>query len=115
MNKEKLKQLRESRGLTSEELAKELRFAKSIMWSYELGKKEPSILHLKKIASYFNVSTDYLLDHHAKQLPINLENGNDMSGYSFLIDDEPISNEEMNEAIAFIRAKRMMRSVGMEN
>ncbi|OLO26766.1 hypothetical protein BTR23_22025 [Alkalihalophilus pseudofirmus] len=56
----KIKELREKKGLSQEDLAEKLNFAKSIVWSYEAGKKEPSKHHLRLLAEYFNVSIDYI-------------------------------------------------------
>lgn len=61
MYKERLKYLRAKHNLTQASLAKSLGIAKTTLAAYEQGKNEPNINMLKKIADYFNVSTDYLL------------------------------------------------------
>ncbi|PAV31594.1 hypothetical protein CIL05_02745 [Virgibacillus profundi] len=58
---DRLKELREEKGLTVEEYADQINFVKSIIWSYELGKKKPSLNHIERIAEFFNVSAEYLL------------------------------------------------------
>lgn len=63
---ERLKGLREERGLTVEEFAEQIDFVKSIIWSYELGKKKPSGNHLERIAAFFDVSEEYLLNGDQK-------------------------------------------------
>lgn len=57
----RLKTLREERGLSQVELAKILNIANSTLSLYESGSREPNFEILKKIANYFNVSTDYIL------------------------------------------------------
>lgn len=57
----RLKNLREERGLSQVELAKILNIANSTLSLYESGSREPNFEILKKIANYFNVSTDYIL------------------------------------------------------
>ncbi|MGF7431057.1 helix-turn-helix transcriptional regulator [Thermoanaerobacterium thermosaccharolyticum] len=58
---ERLSQLRKEKGLTQEELAKALNMTRSSLSLYEIGKRDPDTDTLKKIADFFNVSTDYLL------------------------------------------------------
>ena len=57
----RLKELREKSGLTLDEFANATNLTKGIIWSYELEKKEPSISHLKRVATFFNISMDYLI------------------------------------------------------
>jgi len=56
-----LKYLRNNRVLSQRELAKLLNVAPSTLAMYELDKREPDYETLKKIADFFEVSTDYLL------------------------------------------------------
>lgn len=58
----KLRNLIEEKNLTQKQVAKELNIAPSTMGGYVQGKSEPDFDTLKKIAEYFNVTTDYLLD-----------------------------------------------------
>lgn len=58
---ERLKELREESNLTQTELAKQLLVDQRSLSFYELGKFEPNIDTIKRIALIFNVSTDYLL------------------------------------------------------
>ncbi|MDY0409641.1 helix-turn-helix domain-containing protein [Virgibacillus soli] len=109
MISEKIKQLREERGLSPDQLAIHLQFAKSTIWSYEMGKREPSAIHLKKIADFFDVSTDYLLNRvTVSSTMLNLQDQDLTEKYTFLLDKQKITKEELTEAIAYIRAKRMM-------
>lgn len=59
----KLKYLRERENLTREQLAKELSISYSTLSKYETNERQPDLTTLKNIASYFKVSTDYLLDN----------------------------------------------------
>jgi transcriptional regulator with XRE-family HTH domain len=56
-----LKQLRIRRNLTQKEFAKLMNIAPSTITMYEIGQREPNFELLDKIATYFDVSTDYLL------------------------------------------------------
>ncbi len=57
----RLKQLREETGLTQEELAKKLNISRGTYAHYETGKREPNFETLQNLASFFEVSVDYLL------------------------------------------------------
>lgn len=57
---QRLRELRKKRGLTQEELAKELELAKSSISMYENGKRKPSFEVLEMFADFFNVNLDTL-------------------------------------------------------
>ena len=58
----RIKQLRQSRSITQKELSEMLYKSESTVRMWELGKSEPDLEMLKKIANFFNVSVDYLLN-----------------------------------------------------
>lgn len=57
----RIKQLRENRGLIQEILASELGIAQQMLSKYERDVLCIKVDVLKRIAEYFNVTTDYLL------------------------------------------------------
>jgi len=57
----RIRQLREERGLTQEQLGKILNVQKAAISKYEKGRTLPDSESLKKLAKFFNVSADYLL------------------------------------------------------
>ena len=57
----RIKQLREKRGLIQEILAAELGITQQMLSKYERDVTLIKVDILKKIATYFNVNTDYLL------------------------------------------------------
>lgn len=57
---ERLKELRTSRGLTLEALAKKVNATKAAIGNFENGNKKPSLDALVALADYFEVSLDYL-------------------------------------------------------
>ena len=59
---ENLRNLIDERDMTQKELAKILNIAASTLGGYIQGYSEPDFETLKLLASYFDVSTDYLLD-----------------------------------------------------
>jgi transcriptional regulator with XRE-family HTH domain len=59
---EKLRTLRTSRGLTLRELADAMGASRSTIGHVETGRMQPTIDFAYKVATYFCVSTDELLD-----------------------------------------------------
>ncbi len=59
---DKIKMLREKSGTTQAELAKKLGITRSGVNAWEMGISVPSTQYIVKLAEYFAVSTDYLLD-----------------------------------------------------
>ena len=57
----RIKSLREKRGLIQELLATELRITQQMLSKYERDSSIIKVDVLKKLAGYFNVTTDYLL------------------------------------------------------
>lgn len=74
---ENLKNLRKSKGLTQVQFAQIFQISSGTIAMWETGKRTPDTETLKRIAQYFNVSIDYLLDNQ-KGLPENsVSPGND--------------------------------------
>lgn len=84
----RLKELRKAKGLTQIEISKDINFSQSAITAYENGKREPNFEVLQKLATYFNVSTDYLLGKtDALNPPVTKTNSTDL--LDFLFHDEP--------------------------
>ena len=58
----RLKELRKKRGITQLKLAMDLSMNQNSISRYETGEHEADYATLIKIADYFNVSIDYLLE-----------------------------------------------------
>ncbi|MBQ4098338.1 MAG: helix-turn-helix transcriptional regulator [Clostridia bacterium] len=58
---QRLKELREERGLTQREVAEELDIHSVTYLHYEKSQREPPLLLLAQMAKFFEVSVDYLL------------------------------------------------------
>ena len=59
--KDRLIQLRKSTNLYQADMAKKIGVARATYGAYEQGTRQPDFETLKKIADYFEVSTDFLL------------------------------------------------------
>ncbi len=57
---ERLRALRQEKGIGQVRLAKELDVGKSVVSLWELGRCEPTLSKLVAIARFFGVSIDYL-------------------------------------------------------
>ena len=57
----RLKEIRESKGLTQKEVAEIIGYSEISYAIYENGKRAPDISTLCKLAEYFNVTVDYLI------------------------------------------------------
>lgn len=60
----KLRELLEENDLKQKDMASILQIAASTMNGYIQGTSEPDFKMLKRLADYFHVSTDYLLDRY---------------------------------------------------
>ena len=58
---DRIKLLREKRGLTQAELAKQLGITRSGVNAWEMGISVPSTQYIVELAQFFGVSADYLL------------------------------------------------------
>lgn len=58
---ERIKNLREKKGITQSELAKLLGITRSSVNAWEMGISVPSTQYLVELANTFHISTDYIL------------------------------------------------------
>lgn len=78
---ERIAQLRKSRSMSQFQLAKTLNIATSTLGMYETNRRKPNMEMLEKLADFFGVSVDYLLDRPEK---------NDNNNTADLADDDTI-------------------------
>lgn len=65
----KLKKAREDAGYTQREIADILQVSKSTIASWEIGRTEPDIENLGKLADFYLVSLDWLVGTKGKNNP----------------------------------------------
>ncbi|MBQ8683100.1 MAG: helix-turn-helix transcriptional regulator [Clostridia bacterium] len=58
----RLKEIRRAKGISQLKMAIDLNTNQNTISRYETGEREPGIHELIKIADYFNISVDYLLE-----------------------------------------------------
>ena len=61
-NEMRLKEIRKNRGITQLKLAMDLNISQNTISRYETGEREADYTTLIRLADYFNVSLDYLLE-----------------------------------------------------
>ncbi|EJT8453874.1 XRE family transcriptional regulator [Listeria monocytogenes] len=94
-----LKKLRKNENLTQDQLASKIGITRDTLANYETGRREPDFTTLKNIASYFEVSTDYLLGKE------EFDNSDLLAAH---IDDDLTEEEriEIEKYLKFIRSQR---------
>ncbi len=60
--------LRKNANLSQRELAEKVNISKTNIGFYEIGRSEPNIENLIKLADYFNCSVDYLIGHQSSDI-----------------------------------------------
>jgi transcriptional regulator with XRE-family HTH domain len=116
----RIAQLRDEKRLTQEELAQKIGINRAALSHYENNRREPDYETLQRIASYFQVSIDYLMggvqdtpkitDPDVKQFVDGLELSDQalLDKFALTIDGRKLTQEEAKRFIAFIRADRAM-------
>ena len=66
---QRLRELRNQRGISQNELSKYIGVSKSSVNMYERGEREPGFETLEAIADFFNVNMDYLLGRESEKPP----------------------------------------------
>ncbi len=101
---DRIQELRTDKGILQKDLAKLLNVSVATISHYELNVNLPDVETLKKIALYFNVSSDYLLGIINEPAPINNDN-------SFIKVPEKLSSHAKDEIKSFIRYLEMKNNI----
>ena len=64
----KLKEIRKAANKTQLQVSKDLNISQQSLCRYETGQNEPDIETLKKLAQYFHVTIDYLVENETPYL-----------------------------------------------
>ncbi|HZG59800.1 MAG TPA: helix-turn-helix domain-containing protein [Anoxybacillus sp.] len=114
MISKRLSKLRKTKNWSLQYTANRLGIAKSTYAGYESGYRQPSLDALKELAVLFETSVDYLLGmtetYASERDTIELTSKDILSQISLTIDEKSLSQDELNQFIAFIRLKREMEA-----
>jgi transcriptional regulator with XRE-family HTH domain len=120
---QRLKHLRTQRKLSQEELGKKFRKSQSTIAYYERDQKRPTKETIIELAEFFGVRSDYLLGlsegpvHYTKEDQAFIketEKGyldlDDLKkSFKLIVDGKEASEEEIEEAIKYIKIQRMLK------
>lgn len=110
----RLRELREGRSLSQLELSKILNISNSTLSLYESDKRSPDQDMLKKIADFFDVSIDYLLDRNDDPRYNFCKSDNNIKKIISLLEDlDSISDEEAEHLAFFIRNMKARRQLAI--
>ena len=90
-----LRTIRLEKGLTLQDLSKEIGVRYNTICQWEIGTREPEVKYIVMLANYFNVSTDYILDSD-----INIVN--DDMYYPIIKKLSKVDKDKLNEVYIFL-------------
>ena len=113
MFKIRLKEVRESKGMTQRDFAAEFGVSKGTVGMWESGAREPrTIDEINRIADYFGVSTDYLLGRTEEKEKPTPEEGDGPALNTRLVEHLiQLSPEEQEKVEAFVQGMIAEREV----
>ena len=103
--------LRKEKKLRQEDMAQQLGIARTTYAMYEQGNREPDYHTLKKLADFFNVSVDYLLDRTDKRIDNELDSEEILKDpdlnlwFKDIKDASPEKQKELQQFWKFIKQK----------
>ena len=93
----RLKELRNQKNMTQDELGKVLNVSGKTIGTWERDSRQPNIETINTLANYFNVSTDYLLGRKENSKTKNDDKQVDLTGIGQKEDEEKIFSYEGKE------------------
>lgn len=105
----RLRELRKEKGLTQLELAKILNVSDRSVGFYETGERDPDTDTLKKLASFFSVSIDYLLNQSDIR---NLSNAINESATSYNLNISELPQEAIKQVEDYIELMKLKYKSG---
>ncbi len=108
---ERLRLLREKKGLTQVALAKKLNIPNQNVSNYERDFRQPDYETLKKLADLYEVTTDYLLGHSNRQTSSNKPTLDDLDMKEnenlFFFNRDGMSDEDVEKVKEYIELLRL--------
>lgn len=104
---ERLRSLREKRGLSQGEAANRMGLVRTTYSNYEAGNREPDNDTLKKFSDFFNVSIDYLLGNDDTNRTMDEQANNQFNEIFYRLEpDKRKIIEDMLKALDNERSKK---------
>lgn len=114
----KLSELRRRKNLSQYEAAERLGFSRGKLSNYEQGSRQPDYETLKQLATFYNVTTDYLLGHEVDSQIDMLEYYKSKIVTEFpdinlmFKDMESLDADDMEELYEYIKFKKSQKKGG---
>lgn len=93
---DRIQELARKRDKSLQEVATDLEFSKNLFYRWKTS--EPKANDIKKVADYFNVSTDYLLGHTTKENEVD-----EQFMQFFRTETNELTTEEKSEMVEDVR------------
>lgn len=95
----RLKELREERNITQNEIAKAIKTSQTNIGRWEKGLNEPSATHIISLCNFFKCSADYLLGRENDFGIVNIENNHTPKEQKLLKVFNLLDNDEQEKII----------------
>ncbi|OPA77487.1 hypothetical protein BVG16_13615 [Paenibacillus selenitireducens] len=110
----RIRELREKKGYLQEQFANKIGSKRTAVSNYESGLSAPQPYMLAIIANELNTTVDYLVGATNIPSPRGIKSNSvtvdfssdELSNYTFLLDDKELSIDEIKFAISFLRTTR---------
>lgn len=102
---ERIKELRKSKKMSQSELGKFIGVSQTTVTAWENGRAEPSSSYVAKLATFFNVSTDYLLGRDHKEDDLKTADLAD-DDTIFTFEGKPIPEQDLEYMKRLLRGGR---------
>ena len=102
---ERIKELRKSKKMSQSELGKFIGVSQTTVTAWENGRAEPSSSYVAKLATFFNVSTDYLLGRDTKEDDLKTADLAD-DDTIFTFEGKPIPDQDLEYMKRLLRGGR---------
>lgn len=102
---ERIKELRKSKKMSQSELGKFIGVSQTTVTAWENGRAEPSSSYVAKLATFFNVSTDYLLGRDSKEDDLKTADLAD-DDTIFTFEGKPIPEQDLEYMKRLLRGGR---------
>ena len=96
----RLKELRKEKNILQKDVANELNIKNTTYSNWEVGVSEPDIQSLKKLADFFGVSIDYLVEREEED-GVVIVSGNELSKDESALLDKLRCLDPLNKELAY--------------
>ncbi len=114
----RIRDLRERKGLTLQELAAKIDMNFQSLSRVELGTQDPSAIHIVKLADFFGTTVDFLLHHESQTPPQNdkiIYKERDINYQSIIDSISKLSKDDLLKLFGAVDGELRRRSEQLQN